>query len=190
MKLTFYDFMRAGHVKRWHIVETVRPQTLAEHLWRVTVIALELYQLMGHDAANERAQLMAAALFHDTPEIRMGDTPTPAKAFIRERAGVGDMFKLMEEELMPEIPYIGGALPPELARFLKMADAIEAAHWISEHAVGAHGQVVAQYNKKLMGDLVVRFTNETGQDWFKAVNEVLMALGMPYLSSALRMTPP
>lgn len=203
MKLSFYDYMRAGQVKRWHIVETTRQQTLAEHLWRTTVIALELYDQIvgakfnGRESWHEILQLVMEGLFHDTPEIRMGDTPTPAKAFIRENAG--DVFTPMQQALMPEIPYIGGTLPVTatmaggdgiLARILKLADAIEAAHWISEHKVGAHADVVAQANRKIMADLVVRYSQETELDWFAPANHVLMALGMPYLSVNLRLTPP
>lgn len=189
MKLTFYDFMRAGHVKRWHIVETIRPQTLAEHLWRVTVIAMELHRsITGDSKTAEVTQLMAAAMFHDTPEIRIGDTPTPAKQFIREHAG--DVFKKMEEVLLPGIPYVGGQCPDHLLPFIKMADAIEAAHWIHECHAGIHGQAVARTNARIMMELVEKLTNETGQDWYEPVNRVLMELGMPYVSKSMRMTPP
>lgn len=197
MKLTFYDYMRAGQVKRWHIVETTRQQVLAEHLWRTTVIAMELYDKIigcsfnGKEGHEPLLRLIVQCLFSDCPEIRTGDIPTPAKAFIKELAG--DVLKPMERVLMPNIPYLGTPpipLDTMEGRIIKMADAIEAAHWISEHKVGAHADVVAQTNKSIMANLVVKFSEETSMDWFGPVNEILMALGMPYLSVSLKITPP
>lgn len=189
-KLSFYEIMRSGDIKRWHIVNTARQQTLAEHLWRATAIAIELYHKMYPDSKPglELLQMVMRSLYDDCAEIRTGDIPTPAKSIIRGMAG--NVIKEIERQAMPVIPYIGGEMPENLQRIAKMADAIEAAHFIKENAVGTFAESVARTNNRLMADYIVKFTDETGQDWFKPVNEVLMELGMPYVSNFMRMTPP
>lgn len=192
-RLKFYDFMRAGHVKRWHIINTVRNQTLAEHGYLVTIIALELYRLIvGGDRerdSEEILQLIMGAMFDDAPEIRYGDYPTPAKSYLQDKVPF-PIFKAMDDDLMPEIPYIGGRIPGRLLPFIKMADAIEAAHWIHENKAGIHADIVAKGCARRMMELVDKFSRETNTDWYEPVNKVLMELGMPYVSQSLRQTPP
>ena len=190
MKLTLYDYLRAGHVKRWHIVNTTATQTIAEHSFLVAIIALHLFQkLVGTNASTESAfKLVIAALFHDCGEVRTGDIPTPGKAYIRGLAGT-DVFNRIDDDLLPEIPYVGSTLPDTLHKFVKMADAIETAHWISEHKAGRHAEIVAAGCWRRLGDLV--YANEAdGRGWYEAVNEVLGALGMPPVIREERVTPP
>lgn len=191
--LTLYDFLRAGHIKRWHIVNTANTQTIAEHSYLVAVISLHLFDKMVGVADDQSGALsmLCMALFHDAPEIRTGDVPTPSKRLFREVGGV-DLFDRIEEELMPKgIPYMGGKRPTkELNRFVKMADAIEQAHWISENGVGRHAKIVENGCWRRLEDMVARNTAETGIDWYEPVNEVLMAMGMPYISREERITPP
>lgn len=195
-KLRFYDFMRAGHVKRWHIVNTVREQNIAEHQYLVAVIAMELFAKMVDvkDDPEGFSRLVIMAMFHDAPEIRYGDFPSPVKRHIREIAGPaldkGDIFKVLDDALMPELPYIGGKADPALEHFVRMADAIEAAHWISENKAGIHAEAVAKGNGRRMAELAKELSELTNADWFEPVNDVLIELGMPYLSKSMLQTPP
>lgn len=68
----FADTRRAGTVKRYHTVPTLGEQTLAAHQWGTAMILA--YILPG----ASREALMAA-LVHDVPEWKYGDTPSPAK---------------------------------------------------------------------------------------------------------------
>ena len=177
MKMTFYDFMRAGHVTRWHIVNTTRHQTLAEHLYLVTIIAIELaskLQPIDRTTPEDLLRLVVGALFHDAAEIRQGDVPTPAKKFIREMAGES-IFTKMEESLLPEIPYIRGGMSGDLRQIIFMADTIEAAHWIHENKAGIHADMVAKGCWKKMVQTAIEF------GWVPQVNEILQSLGMPYI---------
>jgi 5'-deoxynucleotidase len=193
--LTLYDFLRVGHVKRWHNVNTIRDQTVAEHSFMVTLIALELYRstgLMEKEGDAERlCRVALESIFHDMPEVVMGDMPTPAKRFMRDFTGNARIFADMEEALMPTLPFLGGRVDPSLARFVNMADKIEAAHWISENGAGKHAQIVAAATWRNVEDLVEKYDEEDpGADWYTAVNEVLMALGMRYVHKQSRITPP
>lgn len=188
MKLNLYDYLRAGHVKRWHIINTGYAQSLAEHSFLVTVIAIELYNAMigleGRGEGNkEMLVLIMGALFHDMPEVRTGDIPTPGKQYIRDRMADGvlekgrDVFEDIDLDLMPEIPYLGGQVPPALQDFIDMADLIEAAVWIEQNGVGHHSKIVADRIRVRMERKIAELTESTGVDWYDPVNRVLMALG-------------
>ncbi len=188
-KLTLYDFLRAGHVKRWHIVQTIGTQTIAEHGFLTAIIALHLFQrLVGvKDDPASALTVVVAALTHDAVEVRTGDIPTPGKAYMRELAG--DVFTSIEDDLMPEVPYVGGKLGVALHQFVKMADAIETAHWISDHKAGRHSEIVASGCWRRLEDLVYKYDIDDN-GWYAAVNEVLGALGMPPVIREERVTPP
>jgi hypothetical protein len=180
-----YDFLRAGHVKRWHIVNTATTQTIAEHSYLVTVIALHLFDTMGGDIKS-KLDVVIGALFHDAPEIRLGDPPTPSKRLFRE-AGGEDLFDRVESTLLPDgVPYGIGHINPELYKYIKMADTIEAAAWIEDNGIGRHAKIASNGAWRRLEDLVADY----GEQWYEPVNEVLMALGLPYISREERISPP
>jgi 5'-deoxynucleotidase YfbR-like HD superfamily hydrolase len=182
------DLLRASHVKRWHIVQTAREQTLAEHNYAVATLALALYNdVVGDDltaAPREIAMLVVAALFHDAPEVRTGDIPTPAKRMIRHFAGE-DIFDKIENHINREVPLVGGVVSDSLYNFIRMADTIEAAVWIRENGLGARAKEVADKCWRNMEDLTNQLQIGTGQDWRSAVNKALDALLAPRLVSTL-----
>lgn len=76
--------IEAGHLKRtkrtgWWIAGIRDPESVAEHSYRVGVIAYVLALMEGADA-NRAATL---GLFHDVPETRTGDIPSVGKPFVR-----------------------------------------------------------------------------------------------------------
>lgn len=188
--LTLYDFLRVGHVKRWHNVNTNRDQTVAEHSYMVALIAVHMAVKIVGDP-DFTAAVMFEAFFHDMPEVVSGDMPTPAKRFFRELVKDPDIFKKVDAALMPQVPYWPHGWYEDAGRFVTMADAIEGAHWIGENGVGNHAKIVAAANWRRLEDLVEK--NDIEQPtagWYEAVNEVLMALGMRYVHKQSRITPP
>ena len=189
-KLTLQDLLRAQHVKRWHIVNTSREQTLAEHQYNVTTIALALYNsLVGVDLvinAGEICVLTLAALYHDAPEVRTGDIPTPSKRLIRHFGGA-ELFDNIENLINPDIPFIGKPHSGvrSLNNFIVMADHIDAAYWIREHAVGARAREVADKCWQNMEDKTNELSAGTDQNWRLAVNDVLVSLLCPTMKSSL-----
>jgi putative hydrolase of HD superfamily len=76
--------IEAGHLKRtkragWWIAGVKDPESVAEHSYRVGVIAYVLALMEGADP-NRAATL---GLFHDLPECRLGDVPSVGKPFVR-----------------------------------------------------------------------------------------------------------
>lgn len=198
MKLGFYDFARIGHIKRWHNVNTVRQQTVAEHCFMVTLIALELWHNLPtyHYESKEQdtrdlLRLVLGSIFHDAPETAAGDAPTPAKRLLVEITGDKDLFRKLDERLMPKIPYIDEEVPELLDMIIEMADAIEAAHWIADNGAGYHAAVVKGYVRRRMEDRVEKFhVAQPMAGWYEAVNRVLSHLGMPFVHRESRLSPP
>jgi 5'-deoxynucleotidase len=194
MNLSLYDYLRVSHIKRWHNVNTVRQQTVAEHSYMVALIALDLFNyIVGvKDDESGAFHMLIAAMFHDTPEVASGDTPTPAKRLIREITGVPEIFDKIDKRLMPTLPYINvNRVVPALEDFIKMADAIEGYHFIHDNGAGTHAQIVISGARRKMEDMVEKLYNDTeGGEWYQAVNRVLTALGLPYVHRESRISPP
>jgi 5'-deoxynucleotidase len=90
MSLTVYEQLRACHVKRWHIVQTSREQTLAEHSFAVAVIAGSLAAAMRWNGLLQdsgKLKLLQWALAHDIIEVRTGRHANAVQA--RPRSGRG-----------------------------------------------------------------------------------------------------
>lgn len=195
--LALYDFLRVGHVKRWHNVNTVHQQTVAEHQYMVTLIAMHLATALIGDEKFTHA-VMHEALFHDVAEVAMGDVPSPAKALYREilsklgGGGLPDIFEVAEGQLVPKLPYSDmDGRSKDAHMYVKLADKIADAHWINENGVGAHAEIVKDVNWQTLVNLVHQYEiDDPAMGWHKAVNDVLMALGMRYVSLVTRTSPP
>jgi 5'-deoxynucleotidase len=198
MKLTVYDFLRVGHVKRWHNVNTIRQQTVAEHSFMVMLMALDLFQTMvgidseGRDGSPGYAyRILVNAMLHDAPEVATGDTPTPAKHLMRSITGDPDLFDKMDKALMPEEMYGVRLGDNDIEPYIKMADTIESYHFIHDNGAGTHAQIVISGARRKMEDMVEKcHLAEPGAGWYEAVNRILTALGLPYVHRESRISPP
>jgi putative hydrolase of HD superfamily len=73
----------AGQLKRlpragWALAGVSDPESVAEHSWRVGVLAYMIAVLEGADP-NRAAAL---GLFHDLPEARIGDVPSVGRPYV------------------------------------------------------------------------------------------------------------
>ena len=74
--------LRASEAKRWAIVKLTRDQSVAEHQYRVYLIADAISEALGvsmHNSLDAQA-IRSWALTHDLHEVLTGDLPTPVKA--------------------------------------------------------------------------------------------------------------
>jgi putative hydrolase of HD superfamily len=76
-------FFEAGQLKRtprsgWMLAGVKTPESVAEHSFRVGVIAYVIATVEGANA--DRAA--ALGLFHDLPETRIGDVPSVGKSYV------------------------------------------------------------------------------------------------------------
>jgi 5'-deoxynucleotidase len=137
--------LRASHVKRWHIVQTARNQTVAEHSFNVAVIAGSLAAAMhwpGLLQNSHKLELLQWALSHDMIEAVTGDIPTPFKKRLNEAAGmdvVSGAEDLVDSEQMAQYRKIKGTVVESI---VKIADLIEAIYFLSDNGIGAHASSV------------------------------------------------
>jgi hypothetical protein len=150
------DILRASGVTRWHIVRTVRPQSLAEHTFDVVMIARAVAKIAGYDDY----EIIKAALLHDLDEIITGDIPTPTK--IRARSNgweLNDLYKTVT----------GRELSPDESLIVQLSDKMADLHWLWLHAIGPHSNRVYEimaddYNTFVRSDAVPDNIKEAALD--------------------------
>ena len=134
--LKLHDILRAGTIQRWHIVNTARQQTLAEHQFNTAILTQAICTRMGV-AQDVTMRCTLLALVHDAGECKTGDIPTPAK-------------KLLRKELGPKLDKVLGQfdveqtdeLPRTLKHVLKCADYLDSMLFLQENKVGRHAEFV------------------------------------------------
>lgn len=157
MSLTVYEQLRACHVRRWHIVQTSREQTLAEHSFAVAVIAGSLAAAMrwnGLLQESGKLKLLQWALAHDIIEVRTGDMPTPFKRDLEAIGGKGIVEKAedrVDADTMAAYRQIRGT---EVEMIVKLADQIEAIFFLQDNGVGAHAKQVLDGLRAILSDMV------------------------------------
>jgi 5'-deoxynucleotidase YfbR-like HD superfamily hydrolase len=140
--------MRASSVKRWHVVKTSHPQTVAEHSFNVAIIAAELMEKMYNKVPPAiELRVMKLALLHDIHEVHSGDIPMTAKP---------PKHYVFEDELTPE-------------EIVKVADLIDNYCFIREYHVDRHGKEVAHSVYKEM----MRMRDGLPSKWVTAFNTVV-----------------
>lgn len=126
------QILRSSHVKRWHIVETSKQQTVAEHIFNVCMIAEEICQSLELPRWDQ-LDVIEYALHHDTPEAILGDIPTPTKNGILG-GQLAEMLRHLERNADPK-----STAPNALAAsIVKLADTLDAVHFLALYGVGSH----------------------------------------------------
>lgn len=118
--------MLASTVKRFSIVKTVHEQSVAEHSFNVCMIARAIAKEAG---IRDDCRIIKYALDHDLDEIFTGDVPTPAKI----RLGLHNDYNGKSHKLCTAAE----------ALIVKLADYIDAIHFIVDNGIGRHGEIVS-----------------------------------------------
>ena len=111
--------MCLSYVPRWGIVAMDRPQSVAEHSYRVAMIALRIAS--EADVAIDLAEILA----HDLEEAHTGDTPATEKDDEADRAEPLTQFE----------------------RILRLADCLEAYTWFLLHGHALQRDFVLTHTK-------------------------------------------
>lgn len=153
------DKMRATWVKRWGIVRTLREQNIAEHSFMVAMIAEELIGRIGFPideggglSGARAGELLRWALWHDLAEVFTGDTPTPTKLKLRERAG--DALQQIEDEIAPEVAEVRKQTNQLIIDVVKVADYLEAISFLQREAGNQEAVDVKNLLIKQLGDYI------------------------------------
>ncbi len=146
-EFTFDEMMRTGHVTRWQIVRTARQQTVAEHLYRVWIITVQLCRLLSIDQGTAAAANIWA-LYHDVPEVLTGDIATPAKEAMRKALPDDDPIRNIELAMSDTYRQAWMAAKQhaegEISAYdiVKLADLIEAKCFLGCEMIGNHAKTV------------------------------------------------
>lgn len=105
-----------------------RPQTVADHSFRVAVIAWHLANLIGLTNVDF-TQMIIWALAHDGPESKTSDLPAPAKELLGR-----DRWEAMERLACPWLQSVKPS--SDIVLIVELADALEALSWIRVYGNG------------------------------------------------------
>ena len=130
------EYLRASHIKRWGIVQTAVPQSIAEHSYRVWTMVRHLGPMIGLSPQDQR-HAEDLALLHDLPEIRTGDAPTPHKS-----PEVKKMLRSIENEICPEAARAEEACSPAARDLVKFCDTAESILFLEVNGLGRHAKDV------------------------------------------------
>lgn len=153
--------LRMSEINRWQIVDTIRPQSVAEHSYRVWVLTTDLCNVLFETSHNsfDIAAAMRWALNHDLDEVFTGDIPSTIKPILN-RISPGATVRLKEEVLQNTVPgAIGemrGVMDSVAYDLVKITDILEAILFITRYAVNkSEGETVRTYLEKKVEDAIV-----------------------------------
>lgn len=136
--------LRLQFVKRWAILPTVMPQSVAEHSFNVVLITMELMKT-GYTVAEVSAAIHYAIL-HDMAEIYTGDIPSNFK---QKLVANGTKLNAKVDELFPET---ATEVAPEILAIVKVADTLEAINFYRQFGAGnMQEQVLMNMGERLHG---------------------------------------
>lgn len=118
--------MRLHSVKRWHMIDTTRIQTLAEHSANVALLAFYIARTAPQMFFGVATHAAAAALVHDIPEVFMGDIPTITKPFL-------DKEKIEQLERTVTLPVFNVDASVTTKQMIKICDLADGIRFIRLH---------------------------------------------------------
>lgn len=150
--------MRMQAVKRWHMIDTVRQQTLAEHSANVGLLAYYITLTSPHGSFESAADAMVYGMMHDIPESFTGDIPGHTKKFLTGLDSV-------EDTVTPSALKI--AVPTNTKILVKLCDLADGIRFIRLHGIDvtsghAQGQIEDQLaNMFIYTNEVLKWTEDT-----------------------------
>jgi hypothetical protein len=152
--------MRLHSVKRWHMIDTTRNQTLAEHTANVSLLAYTIAYTIGYPTFSHPSMIAMMGLFHDLGETVIGDIPTHTKQAL---GGARKHIDALESSVLPTMfnytDITAGPLPWRL--LVKVCDLADGIRFIRLHGV----DVTARHAKEgLEAQLKERF-EEAKEHW-------------------------
>lgn len=142
--------MRLHSVKRWHMIDTTRTQTLAEHSANVAMLAFYIARTAPTMFFGAAVNAAAAALVHDIPEVFVGDIPTMTKPYL-------DKEKIQALENMVTLPIFKVDARTDTQTMIKICDLADGIRFIRLHGVDVtakHAQAGLEAQFENMRELV------------------------------------
>jgi len=140
--LSLNEILRAQNVKRWSLVATTRPQSVAEHTFNVVMISRSVCTKMG--MFDEL--VIKAALEHDLDECITGDIPSPTK---RRMEQLGFDFGKLEG-----VKKNYDRMNADERTIVKCADLIDAIHFLQNFGTGQRAKDVQELLVGQLDDVI------------------------------------
>jgi 5'-deoxynucleotidase YfbR-like HD superfamily hydrolase len=160
------DLLQLSYVPRWVITPVNRQQTVAEHSFRVAVIAWSIARRIPEliSGFNDIEVLLKWALVHDATESYTGDIPSPAKDFYDDRRAVALLT-----------PWLENLVPMDLKihNVVKLADSIEALSWLTQFGGGERSRFTGEDIELTLRQRIHRESRAMGEEVYTAVKQVL-----------------
>lgn len=124
--------MRLSAVKRWHMIETFKTQTLAEHSANVAMLVYVVAVSAPGMYFGAALPLAGAALLHDVPEVFIGDIPTHSKRWF------ASMVQQAEAAVTPKSLVMTPSPTEKL--LIKICDLVDGIRFIRIHGTDITGR--------------------------------------------------
>lgn len=147
----------SANVTRWHSARCMRYPSIAEHIYLVTMFSRYIAVVVAPNMTPVEILLMNdLALVHDLPEVKTGDMATPVKRYLEAMFPKGQSpLDLIEEQICA--PYkdlrerTSGSY---IAVIVKLADIMEAIHFISTEGKGRPAQKILRERTNAFNEYV------------------------------------
>lgn len=136
--MNIHQKLRLHTIGRWGMVNTTRPQSVAEHSLNVAVIAEELRERLNIEP-EFKLHIRWYAVEHDMMEVLTGDIPSPTKM------GQGLKWAPFVESLDKEEYNNIHSVSPLVRHVVKCADYMEAIYYLHMYGVGSHARQVIKW---------------------------------------------
>lgn len=163
------SIIRLQSIKRWHMIDTIRQQSVAEHSATVAMLASYITTTAPDAYFGSAATVAMYALFHDIAEAHTGDFPGHVKKYLN---GVKDL----EADMMHSNFRVNVSDP--VKKLVKMCDLAEAIHFIRNNSVDSAGKWATQ---ELRIELD-KFRIQVSEDWPSGVDGHVHAILKEYIS--------
>lgn len=161
------DLLSLSHVPRWTTFPVARPQSVAEHSYRVAIIAYYLGSYIftfgsGSGEPNFHV-LITWSLFHDGPESKTSDLPSPLKQMIGK-----SQVRQLE---MESCPWVERFEPPTHSidyKLVQIADSLEALSWLTRYGDAFRDRWDGKNVCDKLRNNILKYTEEAELSWPKS----------------------
>lgn len=139
MKRLLKPLLTLSHVPRWGIIDTIKPQSVADHHYRVAVICLCLSDEVAvkYKVNFDKGKILQDAITHDIEEAITSDLPAPFKAELKSLLG-DSYYRLIPNQIVSSMKLRQEDESPETL-LVKVADITESIIFVSRYAIkGKH----------------------------------------------------
>lgn len=164
--------MRFQSVKRWHMIDTTRGQTLAEHSANVSLLLFVIGVQCPQMFFGPAPMLMAYGLLHDLPEVLTGDIPTMTKGYVEH-------LDKLEDAVLPKLFEVGDPLP-HVKMLIKLCDLADGIRFMRLHGIGITADHAKDGLKNQLDMMVQKLASVAPPEVVQHVNAYVMFYAYEY----------